>query len=322
MNPVSDNLLSSLSGAVPKAGLAAAAGLSDGQDATGQPPGDGSAQGGFAAVLGRVQAAGGVEAAPVTPGQGADVNPEAGEAALAGALGGAPVGGRSDNAGRQELAAGLSLQWAALLRGDAGVKSAEGGVAQHAVHTLQGPAGGDGGPQSPTVDSPNTVVNPGVVSPLSDNVERQVSRKAAQAPEAALINPGVVSALSDNVERQVSGKAAQAPEAALVGRLGLDSAGHRAVLDVALQALPPAINADGEGAIVEGAAPPGTPHEVMSLDDKAGTPLMPVPALVTWHLSPQLEVITASQPAASDESLRAFAAAQGFDAQALSRMFG
>ncbi|MFM8665399.1 MAG: hypothetical protein ACKOE3_04395, partial [Betaproteobacteria bacterium] len=187
MNPVSDNLLSSLSGAVPKAGLAAAAGLSDGQDTAGQPSGDAPAQGGFAAVLGRVQAAGGVEAAPATPGQGADVNPEAGEAALAGVLGGAPVGGRSDHAGRQELAAGLSLQWAALLRGDAGVKSAEGGAAQQVALPLQSVAGGDVGPQPPTVGSPNAGVNPGVVSALSDQVERRVSRQAAQAPEAALV---------------------------------------------------------------------------------------------------------------------------------------
>ncbi|MFN5700607.1 MAG: hypothetical protein ACK47V_08270, partial [Betaproteobacteria bacterium] len=272
MNPVSDNLLSSLSGAVPKAGLAAAAGLSDGQDTAGQPSGDAPAQGGFAAVLDRVQAAGGAEAAPAAHGQGADTSPELGQAALAGAQVGGPVGDQ----GRQEFAAGLSLQWAALLRGDAGVKL----------------AGGDVGPQSPRVDSPDPVANPGVVSALSDNVEWQVSRKVAQASEAAL-----------------------------VGRFGPDNAGDRAVLDVALQAVPPATKADGEGAMVEGATP-GAPHEVTPVDGKADTPLIPMPALVTWHLSPQLAVITASQPVASDESLRAFAAAQGFDAQALSRMFG
>ena len=272
MNPVSDNLLSSLSGAVPKAGLAAAAGLSDGQDTTGQPSGDAPAQDGFAAVMGRVQAAGGAEASPAAPGQGAETSSELGQAALAGA----PVGGPVGYQGRQEFAAGLSLQWAALLRGDAGVKL----------------AGGDVGAPSPTVDSPDPGANPGVVSALSDNVEWQVSRKVAQTSEAAV-----------------------------VGRLGLDNAGDRAVLDVALQALPPALKADGEGAMVKGDTP-DAPHDVPPVDDKAGAPLMPVPALVTWHLSPQLAVITASQPAASDESLRAFAAEQGFDAQALSRMFG
>ncbi|MFM8736851.1 MAG: hypothetical protein ACKOGB_04015, partial [Betaproteobacteria bacterium] len=61
-----------------------------------------------------------------------------------------------------------------------------------------------------------------------------------------------MSALSDHVERRVSRQAAQAPEAALVGRLALDSAGHRAVMEAALQALPPAIKADGDGAPVEG----------------------------------------------------------------------
>jgi hypothetical protein len=207
-------------------------------------------------------------------------------------LAGAQVGGPVGDQGRQEFAAGLSLQWAALLRGDAGVKLSEGGVEQHAVPPLQSTAGGDVGPQSPPLDSTDPGASPGGVSALSDKVERQVSRQVGQAFEAAL-----------------------------VGRLGLDNAGHRAVLDVALQALPPAIKANGEGAMVEGGTP-GAPHEITPVDDKAGTPLTPVPALVTWHLSPQLAVITASQPVASDESLRVFAAAQGFDAQALNRMFG
>jgi flagellar hook-length control protein FliK len=47
-----------------------------------------------------------------------------------------------------------------------------------------------------------------------------------------------------------------------------------------------------------------------------------MPQVVALQISPQLEVITAGVSTASDDSLRAYAAAQGFDALALQRMFG
>jgi flagellar hook-length control protein FliK len=47
-----------------------------------------------------------------------------------------------------------------------------------------------------------------------------------------------------------------------------------------------------------------------------------MPQVVALQISPQLEVITAGVSTASDDSLRAYAAAQGFDAVALQRMFG
>ncbi len=55
---------------------------------------------------------------------------------------------------------------------------------------------------------------------------------------------------------------------------------------------------------------------------RAGPAPLAVAPLVALQISPQLSVITAAAPAASDDALVAFAAGQGFDPAALQRMFG
>ncbi|MFN5722678.1 MAG: hypothetical protein ACK47O_02530, partial [Betaproteobacteria bacterium] len=287
MNSVSDSLLTPSTGPVPVGQTSAA------QGGNGDSAADG---GGFAAVLGQVRdgQGGGVQVPADLP--GASPN-EVGDATAQGQ--------------RQEVAAAFAIQWAALLSGSsapAGSEKAEmvavsdaGEVGTAWDHERAGDGSAAGADTSHP--APASVVTGG------DALIRLalVTRRGAESTppghageEARLIGVGLES--KGVVEGATAKEAAALAESELA------------------EPAEPAGSAElGEA----GARTPANGQSPESLDASvSGLPYLPMPQVVALQISPQLEVITAGVSTASDDSLRAYAAAQGFDAVALQRMFG
>ena len=287
MNSVSDSLLTPSTGPVPVGQTSAA------QGGHGDSAADG---GGFAAVLGQVRdgQGGGVQVPGELPGASPD---EVGDATAQGQ--------------RQEVAAAFAIQWAALLSGSsapAGSEKAEmvavsdaGEVGTAWDHERAGDGSAAGADTSHP--APASVVTGG------DALIRLalVTRRGAESTppghageEARLIGVGL--------ESKVVVEGATAKEAAALAESELAEPAELA----------------GSAELGEaGARGPANGQSPEPLDGYAtGLPYLPMPQVVALQISPQLEVITAGVSTASDDSLRAYAAAQGFDAVALQRMFG
>jgi len=289
---------------------------------TGEQPAPPS--GGFAAVLGQVRKAGVASVATRTLGSPEAIEPPAALAA-------------QGLVERQEIAAGLSLQWAALLRDGLSDAGAE-GIPTHSMPLAESP-GADVAPGQVRIPDHDLPVAEGAEQRAAAEVripdhDLPVAEGAEQRTAAAVRIPDHDLRVAEGAEQRTAAAvripdhdlpvAEGAEQRAAARHEGLISAGRTASeLEnrSAVQALA-AREIGGRQAsrpVDVTSAPGGRTQEQPAYAEAA---LLAVPALVAWQLSPQLAVITAGQPAASDESLRAFAAAQGFDAHALRRMFG
>ena len=282
MNPVSDNLLTSLTGPLPKGGAATGPGV------WGDPAGLGAEEapppGGFAAVLERVQDAG--VAPPAAAGDAASALNSDTELQDALAL--------TESLDRQEMATGLVAQWAALLGSRDLVRPPQ---AQGATSdtTTSPPAASDGAGEADL----GVLVGPVPAAGLPTFIAPVVP-DVPIAPGSPIVSDSKP-ATDEGMAAAGRQRPAASPSTAPEGPSG--------------QPVAQAKHGDATASSTE-------PSRDGALDASSGAPMLPLPALVTWQLSPQLAVITAGQPTASDDSLRAYAAAQGFDAAALQRMFG
>ncbi|MBU6195718.1 MAG: hypothetical protein KGP02_12590, partial [Burkholderiales bacterium] len=360
MNPVADHLLNSLSGALSKGGPAAGASGADWGESPGRGPEAPPAPSRFAAVLERVQG----PASAANPAANPVANPAARRAAAASQSApgpvqapaaerrrGEPVSDRGVDAAardeaaeeaaedaaedRQEIATGLSAQWAALVRGEGAERRTSAADEGAADGINEGGTGGstidfmpprDGGIAAAAPDGDALLEAAAATSAVAaagaDGQALLADGSASSTPpnQQATLQSGLADGFHKEARRTGAFAQARGPvQAALSDAASLSSRGGLRTAEVGGIALAHDTSTSTQPGP---STADGTPAAAVGPTDAAGAPLLPLPTLVAWQLSPQLAVITAPQPAASDESLRAFAAAQGFDAQALHRMFG